>query len=77
MGGPERIRYKVENIAESSLIIDNVGNPSEIESKMKNQTDLWNRTDDYAKKEIVDITKDKPKSMDKFLELYPDFLYKK
>jgi beta-1,4-mannosyl-glycoprotein beta-1,4-N-acetylglucosaminyltransferase len=75
MGGPDRVRYKVENIAESSLIIDNVGNPSDIEYKMKNQIDLWNRTDDYAKKEIVDITNDKPKSMDKFLELYPNFFY--
>jgi beta-1,4-mannosyl-glycoprotein beta-1,4-N-acetylglucosaminyltransferase len=75
MGGPDRVRYKVENIAESSLIIDNVGNPSAIEYKMKNQIDLWNRTDDYAKKEIVDITNDKPKSMDKFLELYPNFFY--
>jgi beta-1,4-mannosyl-glycoprotein beta-1,4-N-acetylglucosaminyltransferase len=75
MGGADRIRYKVENIAESSLIIDNVGDPSEIERKMNSQTDLWNRTDDYAKKEIIDISNDKPKSMDKFLELYPSFFY--
>jgi beta-1,4-mannosyl-glycoprotein beta-1,4-N-acetylglucosaminyltransferase len=77
MGGPDRVRYKVENIAESSLIIDKVGGTSEIEEKMKKQSDLWDRTDDYAKKEIVDISKDKPKSMDKFLELYPNFFYDK
>lgn len=75
MGGADRVRYKVENIAESSLIINSVGNQSEIDYKMKNQIDLWNRTDDYAKKEIVDITNDKPKSMDKFLEIYPNFFY--
>jgi hypothetical protein len=77
MGGPDRVRYKVENIAESSLIIDKVGDVSEIEEKMKKQSDLWDRTDDYAKKEIVDISKDKPKSMDKFLEIYPNFFYNK
>ena len=75
MGGPDRVRYKVENIAESSLIIDKVGDVGEIEEKMKKQSDLWDRTDDYAKKEIVDISKDKPKSMDKFLEIYPNFFY--
>jgi beta-1,4-mannosyl-glycoprotein beta-1,4-N-acetylglucosaminyltransferase len=75
MGGPERIRYKVENIAESKLIIDNVGNVSDIESKMKSQNDLWGRTDDYARKEIVDISNDKPRTLDKFLEKYPHFYY--
>jgi hypothetical protein len=75
MGGPERIRYKVENIAESKLIIDNVGNVSEIEEKMKTQVDLWGRLDDYARKEIVDISNDKPKTLDTFLKKYPQFYY--
>jgi beta-1,4-mannosyl-glycoprotein beta-1,4-N-acetylglucosaminyltransferase len=75
MGGAERIKYKVENIAESHLIIDNVGTVEEIESKMTSQRDLWNRQDDYAKKTIVDISNDKPKSMDRFLKIYPNFFY--
>ena len=43
---------------------------------MESQTDLWNREDDYAKKKIVDISNNKPKMMDKFLEKYPDFIFK-
>jgi beta-1,4-mannosyl-glycoprotein beta-1,4-N-acetylglucosaminyltransferase len=76
MGGPERIKYKVENIAESHLIINQVGNVLEIETKMKSQSDLWNRPDEYAKKRIVDISEDKPSVMDKFLEKYPQFFYR-
>ena len=76
MGGPERIRYKVENIAESHLIINQVGDVIDIREKMTKQVDLWNRPDEYAKKKIVDISHDKPEAMDKFLEKYPDFFFK-
>ena len=76
MGGPERVRLKVESIAESHYIIDNVGSVDEIKEKMENQTDLWNRTDGYAEKSIVDITYNKPKKLDEFLKKYPDFFYK-
>ena len=48
----------------------------EIKNKMESQKDLWNRTEDYAQKKIVDISNNKPKVMDKFLEKYPDFFYK-
>jgi len=75
MGGPERIRTKVESIAESHLIIENVGTVGDIEEKMSSQVDLWNRPDDYAKKEIVDISGNKPKTLDKFLERNPHFIY--
>lgn len=77
MGGPDRIKFKVENIAESSLIIDKIGDIDDIEYKIKNQIDLWNRTESYAQKEIVDITNNKPKMMDQFLEKNPHFFYKK
>jgi len=77
MGGPEKVRIKVESIAESHYIIDDVGSVDEIKEKMENQTDLWNRTEAYAQKEIVDITNNKPKMLDKFLEKYPNFIYKK
>jgi beta-1,4-mannosyl-glycoprotein beta-1,4-N-acetylglucosaminyltransferase len=75
MGGAERIRTKVESIAESHLIIDNVGNVDDIQKKMLSQKDLWNRTDKFAEKKIVDISDDKPKSMDVFLQKYPHFFY--
>jgi beta-1,4-mannosyl-glycoprotein beta-1,4-N-acetylglucosaminyltransferase len=78
MGGAERIKQKVENIAESHMIIDKVGTVAEIESKMKSQTDLWNRTDQYAQKHIVDITIHgmAPKCINEFLAKYPDFVFR-
>jgi beta-1,4-mannosyl-glycoprotein beta-1,4-N-acetylglucosaminyltransferase len=76
MGGAERIKLKVESIAESHYIINQIGDINEIEQKMNGQKDLWNRTDIYAQKKIVDITNNKPKMMDKFLEKYPDFIFK-
>ena len=75
MGGPEKIRYKVENIAESHMIIDRVGNLSDISEKMNTQKDLWNRTDEFTNKKIVNIINDRPEVMDKFLEKYPNFFY--
>lgn len=76
MGGPERVRLKVESIAESHYIIDDVGSVDEIKNKMESQKDLWNRTEPYAQKKIVDITNNKPKMMDEFLKKYPHFYYK-
>jgi hypothetical protein len=75
MGGPENVRKKVENIAESSLIIDKVGDVNEIAKKMENVQDLWGRTEELAQKTLIDLKVDnyKPKSMDKFLQLYPEF----
>ena len=75
MGGANRIRIKVENIAESLDIINKVGNIEEIQSKINAQHDLWGRTAAYASKKIVDISYDKPKKMDKFLLKYPSFFY--
>lgn len=75
MGGSEKIKIKVENIAESSYIIDQIGDVNEIEHKIKNQIDLWNRTEDYAIKKIVDISNNKPKMLDIFLNKYPNFIF--
>lgn len=72
MGGADRIKTKVENIAESHLIIDRIGSVEQIDVKMKTAIDLWNRTDDYAKKRFVPLTY-APKNINKFIALYPDF----
>lgn len=78
MGGPERVREKVENIAESHLIIDKVGTIKEIDSKMKSQRDLWNRTDWYAQKRIINIADPgmAPNCMPDFLVKYPGFIFR-
>jgi hypothetical protein len=72
MGGTERIKEKVENIAESHLIIDKVGDKKEIEEKIDTLSDLWNRKEAYARKRIV-MLKNKPKKLDDFLKIYPNF----
>lgn len=77
MGGAERIKTKVENIAESHLIIDQIGDITSIEAKMNAQIDLWNRTEDYAQKSLVDIQHNDmaPKTIDLFIQKYPHFYY--
>jgi beta-1,4-mannosyl-glycoprotein beta-1,4-N-acetylglucosaminyltransferase len=77
MGGAERIKTKVENIAESHLIIDQIGNVNDINNKISSQTDLWNRTDDYAKKQLVNINEAgmAPKCIKQFIEKYPTFYF--
>ena len=72
MGGAERIKEKVENIAESHLIIDKIGTIDEINNKMENATDLWNRTDHDSQKQFINLSYT-PKSLNKFIELYPNF----
>ena len=79
MGGPERIKIKVENIAESHLIINKVGSVADIERKIKVQADLWNREEGAFQKHIVDITVDgmAPKCINEFIEKYPEFYFNK
>jgi len=78
MGGAEKIRLKVENLAESHVIIDRVGSITEITEKMTNQKDLWGRPDALFKKKIVDITEEglSPKCINEFIDKYPDFLWR-
>ena len=72
MGGSERIIEKVENIAESHYIIDLIGTKEQIDNKISVAKDLWDREDDYAKKEFIELTY-KPNSLDEFISLYPNF----
>lgn len=73
MGGADRIKTKVENIAESHYIIDKIGTVEQINTKMETGKDLWDRTDDYAKKEFINLTY-KPRKLDEFVKLYPNFI---
>lgn len=77
MGGPEKIRLKVENIAESHTILSKVGSVAEIKNKMESQADLWNRSDPLFQKRIVDINVDYlgPKCINKFIVKYPSFYF--
>jgi beta-1,4-mannosyl-glycoprotein beta-1,4-N-acetylglucosaminyltransferase len=77
MGGAEKIKLKVENIAESHVIINKVGSISDITMKITSQEDLWGRTEPMFKKQLVDITeKDMaPICIDRFIVKYPTFYY--
>jgi len=77
MGGAEKIKLKVENIAESHVIIDKVGSINDIKNKMDSQQDLWGRSNTLFKKQIVDIYEEgmAPKCIDKFIKKYPNFYY--
>ena len=79
MGGPQKIKIKVDNIAESHLIVNKVGNVDDIERKIKVQADLWNRGEGVFQKHIVDITVDgmAPKCINEFIEKYPEFYFNK
>ena len=75
MGGADRIITKVENIAESSLIIDKIGDKEKIEEKMKSQTDLWDREENWARKQIVPFDESSPKNIEWFINKYPEFYF--
>lgn len=75
MGGAQRIIQKVQNIAESSLIIDQIGNVDEIEKKMESQSDLWGRKDDFVEKRIVDISHNSPRKINEFISKHSSFYF--
>lgn len=77
MGGPEKIKVKVDNIAESHVIVKEVGSVNDIKRKMVCQQDLWNRTDNASQKQIIDITNEgaAPVCIDEFIIKYPEFYY--
>lgn len=77
MGGAERIKEKVDNIAESEIIIEKVGDIDKIQNSMNKVNDLWDRTDDYAKKKLILLNEYKPQKLDKFLNKYPNFINNK
>tara|TARA_R100000315_G_scaffold60735_1_gene37774 strand:+ start:216 stop:1013 length:798 start_codon:yes stop_codon:yes gene_type:complete len=75
MGGSDRIIEKVNNIAESSLIIDKIKGKDDIEYKMKNQIDLWDRTESLAQKKIIPLNASAPNHIHWFVDKYPTFFY--
>lgn len=75
MGGSDRIIEKVSNIAESSLIIDKIKGKDDIEYKMKNQIDLWDRTESLAQKKLIPLDARAPENINWFIKKYPTFYY--
>lgn len=75
MGGIDKIINKVKNTSDGHLIKDLIGNKNEIDFKIKNQKDLWNRKEESYEQNIVNITDDSPKKINDFLLKYPNFLF--
>lgn len=76
-GDPKRIRSKVESISDPNAITNLLGTDEEIKKKMLIHIDPYGRVHRWGSQQaIVDISETKPKSMDKFLEKYPQFLFK-
>jgi beta-1,4-mannosyl-glycoprotein beta-1,4-N-acetylglucosaminyltransferase len=77
MGGANKIKDKVDNIAESHLIKKDVGDERNILNSLDNVIDLWGRKDNYARKRLINLKpENKPSALDEFLEIYPDFYRK-
>lgn len=76
-GDVDRIREKIALFAEKNLV-EVAGSREEVEYKINHSKDLYYRDENHGrhKQQIVDISNNKPKSLDKWLEKYPTFIYK-
>lgn len=77
MGGPDRIKSKIDNLSDSYLVADKVGDIEEIKSKIFEQKDLWSRTAQKFKGSIINLQTPgmAPKCVDNFIFKYPDFFF--
>jgi len=76
-GDSKRVRDKVALFAEKHLL-NIAGSTEDVDKKIKEHKDLYDRekTKVSYHEEIVDISNNKPKMLDNFLEKYPKFIYK-
>lgn len=72
-GDTKKIMHKTENIVDHFW--HSTGSKKDLIQRVRDLKDLYGRTNRFARLKIVDITNDKPKSMDKFLKKYPQFFY--
>lgn len=74
-GDAEKIREKISLFAEKNLL-EIAGSKEDVEFKINNSKDLYGRdTRGRHKQKFVDITNNQPKSLARFLEKYPSFIY--
>jgi len=75
LGGAERVKFKANNILEGHNSAGLVGSVEDVAEKIKNQKDLYNRRSSRYKQSFVDIANNKPKSLDKWLKIHPEYFY--
>lgn len=73
----QKIRQKIESMAESDNLLTQAGNETEILNKINTQKDIFNRETWRVQQSIVDISTSQPKSMPTFLKKYPQLFFKK
>lgn len=76
MGDAQKIKEKIDNIAEGHIITDQVGDVEKIQERLDSLVDLWDREDAYAQKRIVSLDSNGPTCIREFVSKYPSFLYK-
>lgn len=72
---PKKIVEKIESFSDPELI-NLAGDIKTIETKMNNSKDLYNRDNKGRhKQKIINITNCKPKHLDEWLKIYPQYFY--
>lgn len=75
-----RVKYKVDIAGECGrgTLSQLAGSLEEIEQKIKTQKDLYGRDKERSRatQQLIDISNNKPKMLNKWLEKYPDFIFK-
>jgi len=72
-GDAERVKFKAANILEGHNTEDIVGSVENVAEKIKNHKDLYNRRSRRYEQSIVDISNNKPKSLDAWLKKHPEY----
>lgn len=74
-GDAERVKFKASNILEGHRTEEAVGSVEAVAEKIKNHQDLYNRRSSRYKQAVVDISNNKPKSLDRWLSKHPEYYY--
>jgi len=73
---PDKVREKIETSGDADWLLRFSGDRDEVVKKIQNHLDPFGRRGRSKEQKIVDISNNKPKSMDKFLEKYPQYFFK-
>jgi FkbM family methyltransferase len=74
-GDAERVKFKASNILEGHNTEEDVGSVEDVAEKIKNRQDLYNRGSRRYKQTVVDISNNKPTSLDTWLLKHPEYYY--
>lgn len=73
-GDANRVKFKASNILEGHNSEPLVGTVEQVADKIKNHKDLYGRRSGRYRQSIVDISTNKPKSLDNWLKIHPEYI---